>query len=378
MYLRCLVVLLFSSLLMAQPRQEPAPGSSANKDSAAPSQDTSHRTAEQKKAEDQGELKGVADKSKVPLDGPVITIEGLCDQPTGTAAKDASSNCKIVVTREQFERLIDSLGPNLPPARRSQFATAYPRVLLFSKKAKEMGLDKEPRYQEMMSWASLQALTDQLTTQLQEKAGDISDADVEKYYKDNPAKFQQYELLRIFIPKKTQHSMAGTASARAEEEAAMKAEAMKVRAKAAAGGDFAALQKEAFDVAGLKSASANVNLGKKTRGSLSQDHQKVFDLKPGQVSEVFAGPDGFYVYRVVAEQMIPLTEAKTKIHSTLQGERMQASMELLLGPVELELNPAYFGGPTPDRALPSPAPQVSPQGEVKKEPAQEAPAPAPR
>jgi len=151
----------------------------------------------------------------------------------------------------------------------------------------------------------------------------------------------------------------------------MKAEAKQIQAKAAAGGDFTALQKEAFDVAGLKSASPNVSLGKLTRGSLPQDHQKVFDQKPGQVSELFSAPDGFYVYKVVSEQMIPLTEAKPQIHSTLQSERMQASMELLLGHVNPELNLAYFGGPTP-------APQTSPQGGAKKEASQEAPATAPK
>src|SRR5581483_251118 len=111
---------------------------------------------------------------------------GVCDQSTGSAASSSSdasksdakstpsSNCKTVVTREQFEKLADSLNPSMPPAVRRQLATAYPRLLLFSKKAREMGLDKEPRYQEMMQWASLQVLSNNLTQQLQKKAGDIS------------------------------------------------------------------------------------------------------------------------------------------------------------------------------------------------------------
>jgi hypothetical protein len=93
---------------------------------------------------------------------------------------------------------------------------------------------------------------------------------------------------------------------------------------------------------------------------------------------LFSHPDGFYVYKLVSEQMIPLTEAKTQIHSTLQSERMQASMELLLGSVDPELNPAYFGSPAPDRPSPDQAPQASPQGGAKKEAAQESPATAPK
>src|SRR5580704_1946740 len=395
MYLRFLVVVLFSSLLMAQPPQASTPDSSTNKDSAAPSQNSSHEASGQKIPEGQGKpgarvdddhmpkASGVlGDKSKLPPDAPVITIEGLCDQPIGTAAKVASSNCRTVITREQFEKLTDALNPNMPPSTRRQFATAYPRLLLFSKKAKEMGLDKEPRYQEMLQSASVQALANTLTLQMKQKAGDISDADVEKYYNDNPAKFQQYELQRIVVPKNKQHPVAGTANTLAKEnpadEAAMKAEAEQVQAKAAAGGDIIALQKEAFDVAGLKSAAPKVSLGKLTLGKLPQDLQKAFDLKPGQVSELFSHPDGFYVYKLVSEQMIPLTEAKTQIHSTLQSDRMQASMELLLGSVDPELNPACFGSPAPDRPSPDQAPQASPQGGAKKEAAQESPATAPK
>lgn len=332
MYLRCLVVVLFSCSLMAQLQPGPAPGNPPLK----------------------------ADESKLPPDAVVITIEGICDGPRGTATKDAPANCKTVITREQFEKLADTLSPNMPPNFRRELASSYPRVLLFSKKAKEMGLDKDPRYQEMMKWASLGVLANGLAQQTEKKAADISDADVEQYYKGNPARFQQYELQRIFLPKIKPDPMAGTANTSAGEnpadEASLNAEAKKIQAKAAAGGDFAALQKEAFDRAGLTSPSPSASLGKMTRGRLPKDHQKVFDLKPGQVSELFTDSDGFYIYRVVSEQMIPLADVKKQIHSALQNERMKASMHSLLGSITPELNPAYFGGPAPDDALPSPAP----------------------
>ncbi len=160
----------------------------------------------------------------------------------------------------------------------------------------------------------------------------------------------------------------------------MKAEAEKIQKRAAAGADFTSLQKEAFDFSGLKSASPNVSLGKLTRGSLPQDHQEVFQLKPGQVSKLFSDPGGFYVYKVVSEHMIPLSEAKNQIHGTLQSERMQASMQELLGTIKPELNPAYFGGPTPSRPLPHPPakPEASNKDESKKEAATETTASSPK
>ncbi len=50
----------------------------------------------------------------------------------------------------------------------------------------------------------MQVLSNQLQRKLQDEAADISDADIEKYYKDNPDAFEQYNLDRIFVPRTKQ------------------------------------------------------------------------------------------------------------------------------------------------------------------------------
>src|SRR2546421_697009 len=84
---------------------------------------------------------------------------------------------------------------------RPQPATAYPRLLLFAEQAKKEGLDKEPHYREMMRFASLQILAQDFTRAVQKNAANIPEADLEQYYKNNQAKFQQADLQRIFIPR---------------------------------------------------------------------------------------------------------------------------------------------------------------------------------
>ena len=311
--------------------------------------------------------------SQVPPTAAVITIQGLCSSPaaaaaekTGaakTAAKPASqAGCKTVITRAQFEKLADALNPQMPLPTKRQLAEAYPRLLLFAQKARAMGLDKEPQFQEMMRFATLQLLAQNLTRNLQKKAGNIPETEVAKYYQDNPTRFQQVELLRIFIPKSKQHAPeAGSAAPpkadTAADQAAMKAVAEKIHTEAAAGGDFQKLQQEAFAAAGINSQSPNVNLGKLTREGLPTNQQQVFELQAGQVSELLDDPGGYYTYKVVSKQMIPLDQAKGEIHNFLEQQSFRKQMEAMIGSVKPELNQAYFAGPGPRRGA---APTTTP------------------
>ena len=313
--------------------------------------------------------------SQVPPTAAVITIQGLCPSPaatgkTGTAktaAKPASqAGCKTVITRAQFEKLADALNPQMPLPTKKQLAEAYPRLLLFAQKARAMGLDKEPQFQEMMRFATLQLLAQNLTRSIQKKAANISDAQVTKYYQDNPTRFQQVELLRIFIPKSKQHAPEAGATAppkvdTAADEAAMKAVAEKIHSDAAGGGDFQKLQQQAFEAAGIKSQSPNVNLGKLTREGLPTNHQKVFELQAGQVSELLDDPGGYYIYKVASKQMVPLEQAKGEIRNLLQQQTFRQQMEAMIGAVKPELNQAYFTGPAPQRRGAA-APKLPPAG----------------
>ena len=94
----------------------------------------------------------------------------------------------------------------MPATVRRQLAESYPRLLLFAKKARELGLDQDPRFAETMRFASMQLLTQRLNRYFEEQANSISDSDVEEYYKENAIKFERAELLRIIVPKQTRQA----------------------------------------------------------------------------------------------------------------------------------------------------------------------------
>jgi hypothetical protein len=286
-----------------------------------------------------------ASNAGVPGSAAVITIPGMCDKPP--ADKSKRSDCKTVVTRAEFERLVNAVAPDLPPANRKQLATQYGVALVMVHKAHEMGLDQGLKFQELMRLARIGVLTKELTQNLQEKADQVSDADIAKYYHDNEAAFEEVELQRVFIPLSKQSADDKKASAddakklQQESEDAMKKLADSLRARAAAGEDFEELQEEASAAASLK-GKPPTRLGKVRRTSLPQDQGDVFNLKPGETSPLIMTPNGYLVYKAGAKDTLTLDRVSEEIASTLSAQRMQDSMLTIQKSGVPELNEKYF------------------------------------
>ena len=309
-----------------------------------------------------------APEIKVGPDDAVITLKGFCADAT-----QQGDACKTVVSRAQFEKLAESLQPGMSPAIRRQLAAAYSRILRMSTVAEKRGLDKQPKFEEKMNYARMQVLSGELSSALQEDAGKVTDSDIDDYYKKNEASYEQATFARIFVPRAKQivnpvvrpkagpnvgakaSATAGTnrlpteAQKKASEEAMTKL-AAGLRARAAKGEDPDKLQKEAYAAAGLPGNAPSTKMEKVRRATLPVNHQKVMDLKPGEVSEVISDPNsGHYIYKLVSKETLSVDTVKPEIRSTISSQRYRDSMQNFQGNVDL--NDAYFG-PTRNPAMP--------------------------
>ncbi len=367
---RLLTFLLFSSLAFSQtakpaaPATPPAPPSQVQ---ATPTPPTKVQAVPAAPAQKPAEKK---ESAEVAPDAPVITIDGLCAKPAATAAA-----CKTVVTRAQFDKLADALDPKMPAPRRRQLANAYAQLLVLSETAEKRGLENKPDTQQVLKFARLNALSQVLVRDLQEEAKKVPPAEEQKYYDEHKANFTEATLERIFIPKNPPEPGADD-KAKTDQEAKFKAEATKIQASAASGGDFDKLQKQAYDDLGLKSTPPPTQAGAMREGSLPAGQAKVFDLQPGQVSEPLETPGGLYIYKLVSKKTLTLAEAKGEIDRALEGERMQQLMENITKNMKPVFNEAFFGpmeaGPGAGPGMPPPR---SPRPAVR--PAPKAPAPPP-
>jgi hypothetical protein len=303
------------------------------------------------------DAKAAPEASSIPPDGAVITIQGLCDNPP--ADKSKASDCKTVITRAEFEKLVDALAPSMAPPARRQLATRYAMGLVMAHEAHKMGLDQGPRYEEMLRIARVQVATQQLGQSLQEKASQVPDKEIEDYYRNHSAEYEEASLDRIFIPKTKQMptpatnvklSEAETKKHQEDGEAAMKTEAEALRKRAAAGEPFSKLQDEAFQFAGLKSKPPTPSMGKVRRSNLPHDQVAVMELKPGAVSALISDASGFFIYKMGEKDTVPLDKVKEEIRGTLRTQRMQDAMQTIQKSATPELNEKYFGA-TPGSPL---------------------------
>src|ERR1700744_4616151 len=136
---------------------------------------------------------------EVAPDAPVITIDGFCPNAgSGTDAK--SPSCKTVITRAQFEKLVDTLNPKMPPQARQSVANDYAKMLVLSTEAKKRGLEDTQRYKDLVNFIKMQVAAQELLHQVQDQSKP-TDAEIQKYYQDNAAKYEEISLQRIFIPR---------------------------------------------------------------------------------------------------------------------------------------------------------------------------------
>jgi PPIC-type PPIASE domain len=322
--------------------------------------------------------------ASVPATAAVITIKGVCSaQPKPAAAKGAAAtpaskakapattsaaDCKTVITKAEFEKLASHLAPNITPQLKKQLATALPQLIATSNVAKKKGLDKTPEFEDRLKIVKMQLLSKELQQKIQEDAGKVPPEEIEKYYKEHADTYEQFNLDRLYVPRtkqpdtgakledekndklseEAQKAKQAEDKAKVEEgEQAMSKLAESLRARAAAGEDFAKLQKEAFDAAGMKMQSSTVNLPSVRRTALSPTQAAVFDLKAGEVSQVINDAGGHYVYKVNSKSEIPLDQATNEIKSKLQNDRMRQMMDDVNKSFKVETNEAYFGPSVP-------------------------------
>jgi hypothetical protein len=277
----------------------------------------------------------------------VITINGLCED--APAVKAAASGCKLVFTRTQFEAFADLLQPNLSPVQRRELATNYADALILAQQAREMGLDKGPRFEELMKLQGLNLLRQLLTQALQEKASQISDKDIADYYQENIGAYEEIQLQRLYIPlnqqldpPKGKLTTAEMQKRQEDSETAMKKEADELHTRALAGEDFATLQQEAYKFAQIKTAFPPSKTQTYRRRDLTPAQVSVMNMKSGEISPVIKDANGYFFYKAGEKDTVPQEKVRAQITGTLRSQRFQQYMKEAQQSATAVLNEEYF------------------------------------
>lgn len=269
---------------------------------------------------------------------PVITIHGLCDkQPAGKT--DAA--CTTVVTRQQFDVVVNALnaiGPSLLPVQRRGVAEGYAATLLNYETAKKAGVERDPRFAEVMRLARMRAMSDMYSALQQEKARKISQQEIQSYYAENIAKFEELTLRRITLPR------YNSANLKDEEFAARASKvANDIHDRAAKGEDLDNLQKEAFDALGIKNPPST-RMAVVRRGVYAPDQEKqLFALKPGEVTGIIEQPSALIIFKLEGRETPSLEKSKDEIVRTLTKRNLEKQEQTRNSSVQIDYNEQYLG-----------------------------------
>jgi len=280
-----------------------------------------------------------AEPAEIPATAPVITLQGLCpNAPAGT--QKGSPDCKTVITKAEFEKIINTLNPKLPLQARESVANDYAKMLVLSTEARKRGLEETPRFKELLEFTRMQIAARELVNTAQEESKP-TEAEIEKYYKDNPGKYEQISLKRIFIPRNNPN--AKPTDPKPTDET-LKAEGEKARARLVAGDDPDKVEKDFYEAEGSKMPPPPTTIPNWRRDAVPPSQVALFDLKPGDISPVTVEPAGVYVYKVIDKKMIPIESVRSEIEAQLGAEKLRSTIDSLTSSVKPEFNQAYFGG----------------------------------
>lgn len=151
----------------------------------------------------------------------------------------------------------------------------------------------------------------------------VSDAEVDKFYKDNPERFKQPDAVHA-----SHILIALPPNATPAQKAQAKAMAQDTLNKVKAGGDFATLARERSNDG---SAQNGGDLGFVPRGqTVPPFEDAAFKLKPGAVSGIVETQFGYHIiksHEQRAARTVPFAEVSGQIKQFLEQQQRQTKME---------------------------------------------------
>ena len=263
---------------------------------------------------------------------PVLIIHADCTSEAKIGMTPGAA-CETVIPEEKFDNLIAALDPRMPASNRLVLAAEYVKLLVMSREAERLKIDEDPAFRELEQFTRLQLLERQLVRYLEKQSAAISPAEIAEYYQQHQSRFEEGSLRKIFIPKEGPWSTTDAVQT--------------IQQRAAKGEDFDALEREVWAKQGRTAGAPLTRTGTLRRSALPEVEQKVFDLKPGEVSMPIEEAGGFSIFKVEAKRVLPPSSVEAEIRNGLAGERLQERIKNLRSAVSVSVNEDYFG------ALPS-------------------------
>jgi hypothetical protein len=285
--------------------------------------------------------------------------------PAPNAAAQSSSPDKIVLkvgdesmTQGEVEGFIQGLPPqaqrNLATQGRRNLGDEFALMLVLSQEALKHHLESTPAFQQMLALRRRQLLA---TAEYQEimRQSAVTPEEIGKYYAGHQSEFEETRIYQVGIRKKPEGAKEGIPGLSAEEA---KTRAEEIR-KAMISGEDPKKLAERFQLPNVVRVDAEAFPVR--RGTMRPEMEKAaFELKEGEVSEVFDTPQSLVFFKVASRKVRELADVSPQIGNTLQKQKVDSAVDDLKKNAKVWLDDGYFAAPTQPGAQGAAKPQVLP------------------
>jgi peptidyl-prolyl cis-trans isomerase C len=302
-----------------------------------------------------GQAAQIQQPVKVTPGTPAVQAPGV---PPGTAATPpppvppdtvvAEVNGKKY-TAADMDKLIAMLPPQYQSAAHSQPQLLSQVFLMqrLAEDAEKAGLDQKAPYKDQLQMQRMQVLS---TAELSDVNNTmmITEADQQKYYKDNPDKFREVKVRVIYIAFNPTPGKAAAGGKTLPTEAEAKAKIEDLEKQIAAGADFGKLARENSDDQASAAKDGDFGVMKQDSSYPPAIKTAVFLLKQGDVSAPIKQPNGFYLIRADEIDQLSYNDSVMQIIQAVKQAKYQDWLKGMQGQYSVKIeNQAYFAPRVP-------------------------------
>src|ERR1044071_2339176 len=190
-----------------------------------------------------------------------------------------------------------------------------------NRQLKSVGMSQEELRSKMLEEATAEAVLER------ELKINVTDDDIKKYYEDNPAKFEQPEMVRashVLLSTRDQNTGAELSDA---QKAAKHKQMEGLLKRARDGEDFAKLAKEYSEDTASKDRGGEYTF---PRGQMVQEFESAaFSLKTNQVSDIVTTQFGYHIIKLsekLPAKKVEMAKVSQDIKDYLKGQAVQKQL----------------------------------------------------
>ena len=245
----------------------------------------------------------------------------------------------LSITKAEFEQMLKG-DPRFQaafaqPATKRALGVDFGKAFAMEAEARRRKLEQSSAVQLKIRNYTQQLLGNELLVSLRQ--GHLKDeAALRRHYESSSTAFSQPRVRQLLVRFKGSQVAARPGLRELSKDEA-RAKATALRAKLAAGADFAALAKTESDDGGSRDTGGE--LGFLLRGGTGANFEAAaFSLPVGQLSGVVQTEYGFHILRVEERRPMPFDSVKASLANELAHRDMEAIIKN-----GYQLNTAYFG-----------------------------------